>query len=229
MRLTSEAALDAGLAALARRDPPGFAALWAVGGRPALRHGRRPFEALAATITGQQVSTASAAAIFGRLSAVLRPMTAETFLAATDATLRQCGLSTAKVRTLRGVAEAVVAGALPLDDLGALPSAEAHRRLIALKGIGPWTADVFLLFGLGEPDVLPAGDLALQEAYRLVFGGTVRPDATALEAAAERWRPWRGVAAYMLWACYRALRGGGATPVPEPALTATSTGEKTGR
>ena len=202
----------------------------AIGGRPALRHGRHGFEGLAATITGQQVSTASAAAIFGRLSLAVRPLTPEVFLGAGDATLRACGLSRAKVRTLRTVAEAALNGALPVDEFGAMPPDEARRRLVALKGIGPWTADVFLLFCLGEPDAFPAGDLALQEAHRLVFGGGARPGAAALESLVERWRPWRGVGAYLLWACYRNLRGGRATPVPDGALTAAPPrDENTGR
>ena len=97
-----------------------------------------------------------------------------------------------------------------------MPVEAARRHLVAVTGIGPWTADVFLLFCLGAPDVFPAGDLALQEAHRLVFGGS-RPGAAELEALAARWRPWRGVAAYMLWSCYRALRGARASPAPGSA------------
>ncbi|MDX7952059.1 DNA-3-methyladenine glycosylase 2 family protein [Lichenihabitans sp. Uapishka_5] len=216
MRLTTDAALDAGLAGLSERDPAGFSALWTVGGRPALRHGAVGFAGLAATILGQQVSTASAAAMLGRLSAAIQPLAPATLLKADEATLRNCGLSVAKMATLRRVATAAMDGTLPLDRLAAMPAAEAHRRLVALKGIGPWTADVFLLFCQGEPDAFPAGDLALQEAYRLVFGGARRPDAARLTALAERWRPWRGVAAYLLWACYRARRGAGAS-MPPPA------------
>ena len=91
---------------------------------------------------------------------------------------------------------------LDLVALGDLDAAQAHARLIAVNGIGPWTADLFLLFCLGHPDAFPSGDLALQEAARLAFGMKKRPDAQKLEKIAERWRPWRGVAARMLWAYY---------------------------
>ena len=84
-----------------------------------------------------------------------------------------------------------------------MDAADAHRALVAVSGIGPWTADIFLLFCLGHPDAFPAGDIALQEAARLALGLETRPDARRLEAIAERWRPWRGVAARMLWAYYR--------------------------
>lgn len=215
--LLSEAALDAGLATLGRSDPEGLAALMRIGGRPSLRNGRTGFEGLAATITAQQVSVASASAIWARLTAAVVPLQAETLKAAPDEVLRTVGLSSAKVRTLRAVAEAVREGRLPLDRLGAMPAARARRHLLDVKGIGPWTADVFLLFCLGEPDAFPSGDLALQEAYRLVFGGERRPTATELEAQAERWRPCRGVGAYLLWSCYRALRGVGVSPVPTTA------------
>ncbi|MCW6509951.1 DNA-3-methyladenine glycosylase family protein [Lichenifustis flavocetrariae] len=214
LRLTTEAALDTGLNGLARVDPAGSAAMTALAGRPALRANRSGFEGLAATIVAQQVSTASAAAIFARFAVALIPLTPETVLRAEVDLLRGCGLSAAKIRTLRTVAQAIADGALPLDRLADLPVDDAHARLVALKGIGPWTADVFLLFCLGHPDAFPAGDLALQEAARLVFGGDARPSARDLTAMAERWRPFRGVAAYLLWGCYRALRGARATPVP---------------
>jgi len=94
-----------------------------------------------------------------------------------------------------------------------MPADEAHGRLTALKGIGPWTADVYLLFCLGHPDAFPAGDLAVQEAARLAYNLETRPDAKALTALAERWRPWRGVAAKVLWMVYRKARSRDATPL----------------
>ena len=96
-----------------------------------------------------------------------------------------------------------MAEGLDLAALGSMDAADAHRALVAVSGIGPWTADIFLLFCLGHPDAFPAGDLALQEAARLALGLETRPDARGLEAIAERWRPWRGVASRMLWAYYR--------------------------
>jgi DNA-3-methyladenine glycosylase II len=137
---------------------------------------------------------------------ILAPLNAQTVLAADDEKLRACGLSLPKMRALRALAQAVAHDGLDLVGLGALVAEEAHRALVAVKGIGPWTADIFLLFCLGHPDAFPAGDLALQEAARLALGLKRRPDARRLEEIAERWRPLRGIAARMLWAYYRAAR-----------------------
>ncbi|HKN30965.1 MAG TPA: DNA-3-methyladenine glycosylase 2 family protein, partial [Roseiarcus sp.] len=104
------------------------------------------------------------------------------------------------------LSETVATGELDLAGLAALDAEEAHERLVAVKGVGPWTADIFLLFCLGHPDAFPAGDLALQEAAKLALGLKARPDAARLERIAERWRPWRGVAARMLWAYYRGVK-----------------------
>ncbi len=125
---------------------------------------------------------------------------------ATEEELRGCGLSTAKIRALRALSDDVAAGRLDLASLALLDAEEAHTKLVAVKGVGPWTADIFLLFCLGHPDAFPAGDLALQEAAKLSLGLKTRPDAARLEKIAERWRPWRGVAARMLWAYYRGVK-----------------------
>jgi DNA-3-methyladenine glycosylase II len=110
------------------------------------------------------------------------------------------------MRAMRALAQAIVRDGFDLLGLGALVAEEAHRALVAIKGIGPWTADVFLLFCLGHPDAFPGGDIALQEAAKLALGLKERPDARRLEEIAERWRPLRGIAARMLWAYYRAAR-----------------------
>ncbi len=203
--LETDAVLKRGLMALAKADPV-MARLAAEGVTPQLR--RRPpgFEGLAWIVVGQQVSTASAAAIWGRLRGILEPATPQVFLGLSDEDLRMAGLSAGKVRTLRAVATEIVAGRLPLDDLHRFPADEAHARLTRLKGIGPWTADIYLLFCLGHPDAFPSGDLAVQEAARLAYGLEQRPDAKAITALAERWRPWRGVAAKVLWAYYRVVK-----------------------
>jgi DNA-3-methyladenine glycosylase II len=112
------------------------------------------------------------------------------------------------MRALRALARAVEGGALDLASLAPRAAAEPHRALVAVKGIGPWTADIFLLFCLGHPDAFPAGDLALQEAARLALGLKKRPDAKALNKVAERWRPLRGVAAHLSWAYYCVARDG---------------------
>ncbi len=149
---------------------------------------------------------ASANAIFARLEAALHPLSAETALAAAEEGLRACGLSGPKIRALTAAAEAVAARGLDLAALAHMPAPDAHRALVAVKGIGPWTADIFLLFCLGHPDAFPAGDLALQEAARLALDLKTRPDARKLERIAERWRPYRAIAARMLWAYYRVAK-----------------------
>jgi DNA-3-methyladenine glycosylase II len=203
--LETDAVLKRGFAALAKADAV-MARLAAEGVTPQLRKRPPGFEGLAWIVMGQQVSTASAAAIWGRLRAVLEPATPQRFLALPDEDLRAAGLSAGKVRTLRAVATEIIEGRLPLDDLHNLPADEAHSLLTRVKGIGPWTADVYLLFCLGHPDAFPSGDLAVQEAARLAYGLEQRPDAKALTVLAERWRPWRGVAAKVLWAYYRVVK-----------------------
>ena len=201
-----EAALRAAAESLRAKDPELVERLLSVGGPTPLRRREPGFAGLAAIIVSQQLSVASASAIFGRLEARLAPLEAVRVAAATEEELRGCGLSTPKIRALRALAEAVVRNGLDLPGLAALDAEEAHEKLVAVKGVGPWTADIFLLFCLGHPDAFPAGDLALQEAAKLALRLRVRPDAARLERIAERWRPWRGVAARMLWAYYRGVK-----------------------
>jgi len=191
---------------LRAKDPELVERLIATGGAPPLRRREAGFAGLAAIIVAQQVSTASATAIFGRLQAHVVPLEAAELAKATEDDLRACGLSNAKIRALRAVAQAIAVGGLDLEGLGGLDAEDAHKALVAIKGVGPWTADIFLLFCLGHPDAFPAGDLALQEAARLALNLKRRPDAARLERIAERWRPLRGVAARMLWAYYRGVK-----------------------
>jgi len=201
--IDGEAALAEASRRLQAHDPLVVGRLIAIGGPPPLRRREPGFAGMAAIIVSQQVSVASADAIFGRLEARLAPLEPAPLLQASDETLRGCGLSAPKIRTLRALARAIHEDGLDLAALATLDAARAHRALVAVHGIGPWTADIFLLFCLGHPDAFPAGDLALQEAARLALDLDARPDARGLEAIAERWRPWRGVAARMLWAFYR--------------------------
>ncbi len=200
-----EDALAAATERLRARHAEFVDSMLAIGGPPPLRRREPGFAGLAAIIVSQQVSVASASAIYARLEARLAPVSARTVLAADDEALRACGLSTPKLRALRALARAVTEG-LDLAGLGSLDATDAHRALVAVSGIGPWTADIFLLFCLGHPDAFPAGDLALQEAARLALGLDARPDARGLEGIAERWRPWRGVAARLLWSYYRGVK-----------------------
>jgi DNA-3-methyladenine glycosylase II len=164
----------------------------------------------------QQLSGASASAIWGRLSAAFDPFDPAAVRRARTVKLQRIGLSAAKIKTLRAVADAIIKGHVDFDALADMPADEAHSRLTALHGIGPWTADVYLLFCLGHADAWPAGDLALQEAARVGFGLPARPNVKEMIALAEPWRPRRGVAAKLLWAYYRAVRGRDAAPV-QPA------------
>lgn len=165
---------------------------------------RRPagFDGLARIIVGQQLSVASAAAIWGRLEARVSPLTAEAVLGTSDEDLRSAGLSAAKIRTLRAVSQAVATGAVDPPALDRADDAAVHEALCAVKGIGPWTADIYIMFCLGRADAFAAGDLALQVAAAHAAGLEARLRAAELLAMAERWRPWRGVAARLLWAYY---------------------------
>lgn len=210
--LDSEAVLNEGVRALKRKDPV-LKRLIAEGATPPLRKREPGFEGLAGIIVSQQLSTTSAAAIWARMRARLDPLTPAAVLAASDDELRAPGLSGPKIRTLRAIAAAVAEGALPLDRLHDLPADEAHAAMVAVKGIGPWTADIYLLFCLGHPDAFPAGDLALQEAARLAYGLAARPPVKDFALLAERWRPWRGVASKVLWAYYRIAKQREGAPV----------------
>ena len=205
MILDSEAAMQAGLDALRAQDAVMgriIGEVAAQGAGPPLRKREPGFAGLAAIIVSQQVSTASAKAIWGRVAERFPGLDAQTLQRADDDNLRACGLSAPKIRTLRAAARAVTEGALPLDDLAGWSADEAHAAMVTVKGIGPWTADIYLLFCLGHPDAFPTGDLALQEAARLAYTLETRPKPAELLTLAEQWRPWRGVAAKVLWAYY---------------------------
>src|SRR5580658_8127969 len=202
-RIHTEADLDAALALLLAADPR-FADLVKITGRPPLR--RRPdgYAGLGAIICAQQLSTASANAIWARLAAAFDPFEPAAIQRARPARLARLGLSAPKIRALKAIARAVDRGDLALAALAELAAEEAHAALTAIHGIGPWTADIYLLSCLGHADAWPAGDLALQEAARVAFALPARPTAKELQALAEAWRPWRAVAARILWTYYRA-------------------------
>jgi DNA-3-methyladenine glycosylase II len=150
-------------------------------------------------VVDQQISLAAGAAIWRRLEAQLAPFEAARLLAASDETLRACGLSGGKIRTLRAIAAAAADGSLDFARVETLPDEAASAMLTAVHGIGPWTAEIYLLTCLGRPDVWPAGDLALQAAAGAAFDLAGRPTAAQLRELGEPWRPWRAVAARLLW------------------------------
>src|SRR5215831_436606 len=210
--IRTEGDLDAALAALTRADAR-FAALIARSGRPPLR--RRPdgFAGLVATVVSQQLSTASAGAIWARLAGAFDPFEPQAIMRARASKLARLGLSAPKIRALKEIARAVASERLALTSLAAMQAEAAHAELTAVHGIGPWTADIYLLFCLGHPDAWPAGDLALQEAARMAFSLDTRPTVKEMGPLAEPWRPWRGIAARVLWSYYRATKGRDAAPI----------------
>jgi len=161
----------------------------------------------------QQLSTASAGAIWGRLTAALDPFEPAALIRARPARLARLGLSGNKIRALKAIARAIEQGDIDLAKLVDAPADAAHAALTALHGVGPWTADIYLLACLGHADAWPAGDLALQEAARLAFGLATRPTTKEMERLGDAWRPWRSIAARVLWSYYRAVKGREGAPV----------------
>ena len=203
--INTEADLDRGIAALIAADPR-FAAVLERGGRPPLRRRDGGYAGLAQIIVSQQVSVASAAAIYGRLAAIAEPFDHTAVRRARRDKLVRVGLSQAKIKTLKAIAKAIDTQHIDLNALADIPADEAHAILTQLHGIGPWTADIYLLACLGHADAWPAGDLALQEAARGAFGLTARPTTREMGPLADPWRPHRAVAARLLWAYYRAVK-----------------------
>lgn len=184
-----------------------LAEIAAVAGSVPLRRRAADFEGLAQIVTGQQVSVASAAAIFARLQTLVSPLSADQLDLYSDEDLAGVGLSRPKIRTLRAVSAACADG-LDLAHLASAPAEEAHARLCRVKGIGRWTADIFLLFCAGHPDIFPSGDLALQIAVRDALGLAEKPAPKELDALAELWAPHRAIAARLFWAWYRVRKQG---------------------
>ncbi len=209
--IRSEDDLEAALAALTKADPR-FAALIAAAGRPPLRRRQDGFPGLAATVVSQQLSTASAGAIWGRLAAAFDPFEPQAIMRARATQLARLGLSAPKIRALKEIARAVARGKLALTSFADIAAEEAHAALTSVHGIGPWTADIYLLSCLGHADAWPAGDLALQEAARVAFGLRARPTAKEMVPLAEPWRPLRAVAARVLWTYYRTVKGRDGAP-----------------
>ncbi|ATQ57003.1 DNA-3-methyladenine glycosylase family protein [Paracoccus yeei] len=193
--------LAMGAAHLARVCPVWARVLPELGPLP-LRRWEEGFPSIRDAVVSQQISTQAAGAILARLAAA--GLSDEAVIrAADDDALRAAGLSRPKARYLRGIAEARVDWAALRD----LPDDQAIANLTALPGIGRWTAEIYLKFALGRPDVFAAGDLALAESARLLYGLPERPGPAALIALAEPWRPWRAVAARALWAYYHVAKG----------------------
>src|SRR3954469_20953311 len=203
--LNSQADLEQAIHRLVRQDRR-LKPILQRAGMPALRQREPGFAGLAAIVCGQQLSTASAAAIWGRLSAAFDPFDHDALRRARADRLGRLGLSAAKIKTLKSLARELAAERLNLEVLAEEDADAAHATLTRLHGIGPWTADVYLLFCLRHGDAWPAGDLALQEAVRIGLGLQARPTAKQMTPLAEPWRPLRGAAAHLWWAYYKVLK-----------------------
>lgn len=210
--IESDSDIQDGLAALAGVDAR-LALMIELSGPVPLR--RRPpgYGALAEIIVSQMVSKASAAALWRKLEERIGEVKPQTVLAMDEETGKAAGLSRAKAETLKRIAESVSSQSLDLDSICSLPAEIAIKQLTGIKGVGPWTAEVYLLFCAGHPDIFPAGDVALQSAAAHAFELEKRPDIKNLRALVAPFSPWRGVAARLFWAYYATHMNRDATPL----------------
>jgi DNA-3-methyladenine glycosylase II len=211
--------LEQGLRALA--GEPVFRAIIDRAGEPRFRRRRNGFATLLHIILEQQVSIHAAAAMHRRLSTVCQPLAPAPFLALDDATLKICGFSRQKMDYARRLAQAVDSGALDFAQLDAAPDDAALAELVSLKGIGRWSAEIYLIFALGRADIWPAADLGLQLGIMECLGLDSRPSERALREMGEQWQPWRSVAACLFWQSYLHARGRVA-PILAPELYASA-------
>ena len=200
-----------GLAALLAIDPR-LVEIAAVAGPLPLRLAEPGYAGLAHIIVSQMVSRASADAIWRRVVAAAGIPSASSYLALDDVAVAGLGLSRAKAETLRLLARTVEEDRLDLDGLARMEANEALTRLTAMRGIGTWTAEVYLMFCGGHPDVFPAGDVALRAAVGRGLGLEARPDIAAVQQIAAAWKPYRSVLARLFWAYYAVTSGREAAP-----------------
>ena len=205
LHLDSQADLEEAIHALLKLDPR-LQPVFAVAGMPALRRREPGFVGLAHIVCGQQLSTASASAIWTRLAKAFDPFDPDALRRVRADRLGRLGLSAAKIKTLKNLAREIAAERLNLDVLASEDADAAHHTLVSLHGIGPWTADVYLLFCLGHGDAWPAGDLAVQEAVKIGLGLKKRPNLKEMASIAEPWRPMRGAVAHLWWSYYRVIK-----------------------
>jgi DNA-3-methyladenine glycosylase II len=200
-RTLDQEGLIEGVAYLSKRDADLAQVVKGLGPPPLWA--RQPgFPTLVHIILEQQVSLASARAAFDKLNQVASPLTPERFLELTDRELKQVGFSWQKREYCRGLSRSILAGDLDLDRLGDMTDTAARAELVKVKGIGPWTANIYLLMALLRPDVWPSGDLAIAKAVQTVKGLASLPSTARLDEIAQPWKPWRAVAARILWYRY---------------------------
>ncbi len=201
-----------GVRELAKRDED-FAKIASTYGPPPLWDREQGFHTLIHIILEQQVSLASAKVAYNRLEAAVNPLKPKNFLRLTDEELKQIGFSRQKTRYGRELSNAIIDGSLDLSGLGKLENEDAKEQLMKVKGIGPWTADIYLLRALGRPDIWPKGDLALEVAIQRVKGWLRQPTPEEVMKISDEWQPWRAVAARLLWHFYLSERKKGASPI----------------
>lgn len=165
------------------------------------------FPGMVIGILSQQVSLESAQATFNKLENAIGSINPEDFLSLDDNTLRKIGFSRQKASYVRGVAHEIMVGEFDLEDIESMGNSQARKRLMKVRGIGPWTADTYLLFALRRSDVWPSGDLALAKAIQELRRLATIPSYEEVDRIADRWRPWRAVAARILWHHYLSERG----------------------
>ena len=174
-------------------------------GTPLTRQNVRGFPTLLSAIVGQQISTKAAAAIRGRLWALMDDAPcADALLTLSWQSLRDAGLSARKIEYAQGLATAISCGNLPLDQLETMDDATATKALTQLKGFGPWTAKIYLMFSEGRPDIYPPADLALEKGLQILLGLPEKPTTKAAEILAEKYSPHRSALCLLLWALYGA-------------------------
>ena len=205
IHLNTQGDLEEAIHALVKQDPR-LRPILERAGMPSMRRREPGFVGLAHIVCGQQLSTASAGAIWERLTKAFDPFDHDAVRRARTDRLGRLGLSAAKIKTLKYIARDIAAERLNLDVLAEEDADAAHHTLTALHGIGPWTADVYLLFCLGHGDAWPAGDLAVQEAIKIGLDLKMRPTVKQMAPLAEPWRPLRGAAAHLWWSFYRAIK-----------------------
>ncbi len=199
--IKTEQDLTQGIEALIEADDR-FATIFEKTGMPSLRRSEAGFSGVLRIIAGQQVSKASAAAIWQRMQYVLSPLEPGHLETLTEDKFREAGLSGPKIRAVNSLTSAVSGGDLDFSRLEQFNDNDVIDALVGVKGIGPWSAEVYLLSCLGRRDAWPNGDLALQIATQDAFRLNDRPNPKAMAAMAETWRPWRSIAARLLWAYY---------------------------
>lgn len=200
-RLVSSDILQKQLRALLRRHPQ-LRPVAKISGAFDIRLTPGGFPGLTRVICGQQLSVASARAIWGRFAQLPGVLDPATYLTLSEETVRCVGFSAGKYRAVRVIAQAIVDGELDFEQVETLPAEAALAYLTAHKGIGPWTAEIYLMFCSGHPDIFPAGDLALQKAVGHALGMDHAPDARELITIAEPWSPYRHAAALLFWKYY---------------------------